>query len=459
MLYDKLKAYSKSGVYPFHMPGHKQKAISDLPYELDLTEIDGFDNLHAPTGCIRDIERKAEFLYNANRAFLLVNGATGGILAAVRAMTSFGDKVLLARNCHKSVYNAVELCGLDPVYIQPDMIEGTDIFGSIDPDMLDKKLTEEPCVNLVIITSPTYEGVCSDMESISLICRRHGAKLLADEAHGAHFPFSDAFPESAIDCGADVSVVSLHKTLPSPTQTALLLTNDKDLEAKLQNELAVFETSSPSYILMSGAEACLNNIDYNSFEEYTNLLDDFYTKAKSLNNFRLLYDLGTMYDHDFGKLVITTYGTNISGTRLAEILRERFAIEVEMAAAHYIIAITSVCDTKEGFDRLYKALSEIDKTVFKTFEAAEIKTPGLPEKRFSPFEARRKAKRTIAFENAAMKTSLDYIYAYPPGIPFIVPGEVITSEMTDYIKKLISSGVNVCSSSVKYPEYIGVADL
>ncbi len=459
MLYDKLKAYSKSGVYPFHMPGHKQKAISDLPYELDLTEIDGFDNLHAPTGCIRDIERKAEFLYNANRAFLLVDGATGGILAAVRAMTSFGDKVLLARNCHKSVYNAVELCGLDPVYIQPDMIEGTDIFGSIDPDMLDKKLTEEPCVNLVIITSPTYEGVCSDIESISLICRRHGAKLLADEAHGAHFPFSDAFPESAIDCGADVSVVSLHKTLPSPTQTALLLTNDKDLEAKLQNELAVFETSSPSYILMSGAEACLNNMDYNSFEEYTNLLDDFYTKAKSLKNFRLLYDLGTMYDHDFGKLVITTYGTNITGTRLAEILRERFAIEVEMAAAHYIIAITSVCDTIEGFDRLYKALSEIDKTVFKTFEAAEIKTPGLPEKRFSPFEARRKAKRTIAFENAAMKTSLDYVYAYPPGIPFIVPGEVITAELTDYIKKLISSGVNVCSSSVKYPEYIGVADL
>ena len=459
MLYDKLKAYSKSGVYPFHMPGHKQKAISDLPYELDLTEIDGFDNLHAPTGCIRDIERKAEFLYNANRAFLLVNGATGGILAAVRAMTSFGDKVLLARNCHKSVYNAVELCGLDPVYIQPDMIEGTDIFGSIDPDMLDKKLTEEPCVNLVIITSPTYEGVCSDIESISLICRRHGAKLLADEAHGAHFPFSDAFPESSIDCGADVSVVSLHKTLPSPTQTALLLTNDKDLEAKLQNELAVFETSSPSYILMSGAEACLNNMDYNSFEEYTNLLDDFYTKAKSLKNFRLLYDLGTMYDHDFGKLVITTYGTNITGTRLAEILRERFAIEVEMAAAHYIIAITSVCDTIEGFDRLYKALSEIDKTVFKTFEAAEIKTPGLPEKRFSPFEARRKAKRTIAFENAAMKTSLDYVYAYPPGIPFIVPGEVITAELTDYIKKLISSGVNVCSSSVKYPEYIGVADL
>ena len=459
MLYDKLKEHSKSGVYPFHMPGHKQQRINDLPYELDLTEIEGFDNLHAPKGCIRDIEIKAQELYNSNRAFLLVNGATGGILAAVRAMTSFGDKVLLARNCHKSVYNAVELCGLDPVYIQPDMVEGTDIFGSIDPILLDKKLTEETDVKLVVITSPTYEGICSDIESISLICRRHGAKLLVDEAHGAHFPFSDAFPESAIDCGADISVVSLHKTLPSPTQTALMLTNDKDLEAKLQNELAVFETSSPSYILMSGAEACLNNIDYNSFEEYTNLLDSFYTKAKSLKNFRLLYDLGTMYDHDFGKLVITTYGTDMSGTRLAEILRERYAIEVEMAAAHYIIAVTSVCDTKEGFDRLYNALSEIDKTIFKTFEAAKIKTPVLPEKRFSPFEARKKNKTMIHFENAAMKISLDYVYAYPPGIPFIVPGEVITSELINYIKKLISDGVNVCSTSEKNPEYIGVADL
>lgn len=458
MLYDKLKKYAESGIYPFHMPGHKQQRINDLPYELDLTEIDGFDNLHAPAGCIRDIELKAQELYNAKHAFLLVNGATCGILAAIRAMTSFSDKVLLARNCHKSVYNAVELCGLDPIYIQPEYVAGTDIFGSISPSDIETRLREEEDIKLVVITSPTYEGVCSDIEYISSVCRRYGAKLLVDEAHGAHFPFGDGFPESAIDCGADVSVVSLHKTLPSPTQTALLLTNEGELENSIRNELAVFETSSPSYLLMTGAEACLNSIDYNSFEEYTHLLDDFYQKAGKLNNLKLLYELGDMYDYDIGKLVVTTYGTNLSGVRLADILRRQYDIEVEMAAENYMIAVTSVCDTKKGFDRLIYALTEIDKTVYVT-PAAEFAPPELPEKGCIPFITRKLTSKTVDFRDSSQNVSLDYIYAYPPGIPFVVPGEAISEELIAHIQKLISSGVNVYSTSSGFPKYIRVADL
>ncbi len=279
MLTKKLKDYAQSGVYPMHMPGHKRHRVGCLPLKMDVTEISGFDNLHHPTGCIREIEQHAARLWQAARAFMLVNGATGGILAAIRAMTRPDDTVVIARNCHRSVYNAVELCGLRPVYYMPDLIDGTDIYGSVYPEMLDMLLQNTANVRLVVITSPTYEGVCSDIDVIAAICHAHGARLLVDEAHGAHFPFHARFPQPAVSCGADAAVTSLHKTLPSPTQTALLLTNDRGLEGELQRQLAVFETSSPSYLLMSGVEDCLTYLEDHSFTEYIDRLDTFYTSS------------------------------------------------------------------------------------------------------------------------------------------------------------------------------------
>ena len=274
MLYDKLKSYKDSGIYPFHMPGHKRNDILNdglLPYEIDLTEIEGFDNLHNACGCIREIEKKAEKLYRVNRAFLLVNGSTGGILSSIRAMTNFGDKIIVTRNCHKSVYNAIELCGLNPEYILPEYDENNGVFTSVSPHKLEELLRENPDTKLVVITSPTYEGVVSDIKAIADICHKNGAMLFVDEAHGAHFPFSEKFPSEAVRCGADVAVVSLHKTLPSFTQTALLLTDNSELSDKLQENLSVFETSSPSYILMSAIENCLDYIseNKNDFEVYT----------------------------------------------------------------------------------------------------------------------------------------------------------------------------------------------
>ena len=464
MLTDKLKDYARSGVYPFHMPGHKRQPIGDLPFELDLTEIDGFDYLHDPQGCIRAVECQAQRLFEAERAFLLVNGATGGILAAVRAMTKPNDKVIVARNCHRSVYHAIELCGLQPVYYLPDPIDGTDIYGSVNPFMLDILLSEHRDAKLVIITSPTYEGVASEIEWIASVCHRSGARLLVDEAHGAHFPFSDAFPKPAIQSGADVSVVSLHKTLPAPTQTALLLTNDASMEPKLQQQLAVFETSSPSYLLMSGIESCLTYIENHSFKEYLLLLNNFYQKAKDLQKLRLLFDpdddsRGNMLEYDIGKLVITTYGTNLTGKALAQLLRERYRIETEMSSAHYVIAMTSVCDTKEGFDRLFDALKEIDNRIqYSEKEICSAMMYEAPEKRFSPCDSWRFEAQNVSPEQAAGKAAMEYIYAYPPGIPYIVPGEAISQSMIAQIRALIKAGVDVTSTSKGLPHMIAVAD-
>lgn len=464
MLFDKLKDYGKSGVYPFHMPGHKRQSINgDLPYEIDLTEIDGFDNLHNPHGCIKAVEDKAQLLYNAKHAYMLVNGATCGIMSAIGALTSRGDRVLIARNCHISVYRAVKLFGLKPEYILPEYAEENGVklpvFGSIFPELIEDKLTQNPDISLVVLTSPTYEGVVSDIKSISEICKKHGARLFVDEAHGAHFPFNRAFPESAVKCGADISVVSLHKTLPSLTQTALLLTNDTDYDSALREQLAIFQTSSPSYVLMSSVESCLDYIsEYSSeFESYIKRLSEFEKSAKALNNLKLLFrEENNVYAYDRGKLVISTIGTSISGTQLAETLRNDYKIETEMSAEDYIIAMTSVCDTDEGFERLISALKTIDSKIKKTENTKEYIKPLLPQKAIEPFECTDKIGKVLDITDCNGKISLEDVFAYPPGIPLIVSGEIITDDIINQVKTLADNNISVQSTLGNAPHKLKV---
>ena len=464
MLFDKLKDYGKSGVYPFHMPGHKRQSINgDLPYEIDLTEIDGFDNLHNPHGCIKAVEDKAQLLYNAKRAYMLVNGATCGIMSAIGALTSRGDRVLIARNCHISVYRAVKLFGLKPEYILPEYAEENGVklpvFGSIFPELIEDKLTQNPDISLVVLTSPTYEGVVSDIKSISEICKKHGARLFVDEAHGAHFPFNRAFPESSVDCGADISVVSLHKTLPSLTQTALLLTNDTDYDSALREQLAIFQTSSPSYVLMSSVESCLDHISENSseFESYIKRLSEFEKSAKALNILKLLFrEDNNVYAYDRGKLVISTIGTSISGTQLAEMLRNDYKIETEMSAEDYIIAMTSVCDTDEGFERLISALKTIDSKIKKAENTKEYIKPLLPQKAIEPFECTDKSGKVLDITDCNGKISLEDVFAYPPGIPLIVSGETVTDDIINQVKALADNNISVQSTLGNAPHKLKV---
>ena len=464
MLFDKLKDYGKSGVYPFHMPGHKRQSINgDLPYEIDLTEIDGFDNLHNPHGCIKAVEDKAQLLYNAKRAYMLVNGATCGIMSAIGALTNRGDRVLIARNCHISVYRAVKLFGLKPEYILPEYAEENGVklpvFGSVSPELIEDKLTQNPDISLVVLTSPTYEGVVSDTKSISEICKKHGARLFVDEAHGAHFLFNSAFPESAVKCGADISVVSLHKTLPSLTQTALLLTNNTEFDNKLREQLAVFQTSSPSYVLMSSVESCLDYISENSseFESYIKRLSEFEKSAKALNNLKLLFrEDNNVYAYDRGKLVISTIGTSISGTQLAEMLRNDYKIETEMSAEDYIIAMTSVCDTDEGFERLISALKAIDKRIEKAENSKNLNLLSLPQKACEPFECTDKSGKVLDITDCNCTISLEDVFAYPPGIPLIVSGEIVTDDIINQVKTLADNNISVQSTLGNAPHKLKV---
>ncbi len=464
MLYDKLKKYSKSGVYPFHMPGHKRNtALSDgtMPYEIDLTEIDGFDNLHNAEGCILEVQNLAEKLYNVKKAFLLVNGATGGILSAVRAMTNRGDKVLVARNSHKSVYNALELCGLTPKYIVPKVDKEFGINCSITPLQAEKAIRENPDAKLLIITSPTYEGVVSDIKEICRIAHLHNVSVLVDEAHGAHFPFSGSFPVEAIQCGADVAVASLHKTLPSLTQTALLLTSNEELINPLAENLAIFETSSPSYVFMSSIEKCLDFCkNTKAFDEYIIRLNSFDEKCRKLKNIKVLcygndnIKNHNFFDFDISKITVSVKGLNINGVQLADKLRNDFKIEPEMVCSDYVLLITTVCDTDEGFARLVNALQIIDSEC----SAKELNYNNLllsqPRIALNPCDCSGKSGEFYRLKNSINKISLEYVWAYPPGIPIVAKGEVITQEIVDTIFMQIKNGINVYSTKGKVPREI-----
>lgn len=464
MLYDKLKMYSESGVYPFHMPGHKRNPMlcdGIMPYEIDLTEIDGFDNLHNAESCILEVQNLAEKLYNVKKAFLLVNGATGGILSAVRAMTNRGDKVIVARNSHKSVYNALELCGLTPKYIVPKVDKQFGINCSITPSQAEKAIRENPDAKLLIITSPTYEGAASDIKEISRIAHLHNVMVLVDEAHGAHFPFSDSFPVEAIQCGADVAVASLHKTLPSLTQTALLLTSNEELINPLAENLAIFETSSPSYVFMSSIEKCLDFCkNTKAFDEYIIRLNSFNEKCRELKNIKVLccgndnIKNHNFFDFDISKITVSVKGLNINGVQLADKLRNDFKIEPEMVCSDYVLLITTVCDTDEGFAKLVNALQIIDSEC----SAKELNYNNLllsqPRIALNPCDCSGKSGDFHLLKNSINKISLEYVWAYPPGIPIVAKGEVITQEIVDTIFMQIKNGINVYSTKGKVPREI-----
>jgi arginine/lysine/ornithine decarboxylase len=373
MLTDKLARYAKGGVYPMHMPGHKRNAEllpPGFPYDIDITEIHGFDDLHDPRGILRETAELAAGLYGSDKAFLLVNGSTVGILATIGAHASRGDKILVSRDCHRSVTNAAALFGLNTVFITPETDDATGIKYSLDPSDVETALKNDPDIKLAVVTSPSYEGVISDISSIAEIVHRRGIPLLVDSAHGAHLDFSGKFRGGAIKAGADVVVMSLHKTLPALTQCSLLHVSsnlaDTDGIARM---LSILQTSSPSYVLMASIDSCLRLLSADKqglFADYERNLGRFNEKMKSMRNlFVLNYGNDTprkgFFALDPGKLVIITKNTALSGAALADTLRTDHKIEVELACPDYAVAMTSICDTPEGFDRLADALIAIDK--------------------------------------------------------------------------------------------------
>lgn len=450
-LYNELKEYASGDSYPFHMPGHKRnirKLECINPYQLDITEIDGFDNLHNPEGILRECLEEAARFYKTKKTYFLVNGSTCGILAAISAATLKNKKILIARNCHVSVYNTVYLRNLQPAYLYSEIIEPFGIQGEIRVEEVEKALCADPQIGTVVIVSPTYDGLVSDIRAIAGVVHSHEAVLIVDEAHGAHFGMHEMFPPSAISLGADLVIQSLHKTLPSFTQTALLhLCSERISSTELERFLSIFQTSSPSYVLMAGIDRCIRMMSTEGkqlFESYAALLLKYRNQMKSLKKIRL-FDGGSTTLSDPSKLLFSVRGCAMTGSGLSEILRLSYGLQMEMASSDYILALSSCMDTEEGFVRLCNALNEID---------LQIKGSDPKEQNEEPLSFRAETVISIkeALESKAVhaepnaltgRISAEFIYLYPPGIPLLVPGERITDSIIKIMKNFLESGLKL----------------
>jgi arginine/lysine/ornithine decarboxylase len=473
-LLDRLKAHAASDSIPMHMPGHKRNTAllgTDLPYNIDITEIEGFDNLHGASGILNEYMEEIADFYGTKRAFYLVNGSTCGILAGIRAATRRGGKIAVARNCHKSIYHAIELFGLESVYLMPELDETFGIHGGISPKSIADTLKDHPDTQLVVLTSPTYEGVVSDIASLAEICHGQGIPLMVDEAHGSHFNYSEHFPTSATALGADIVIQSLHKTLPSLTMTSLAHLNGSLVRPEeMARQLAIFESSSPSYVLMASIDRCFRLLldeGEQLFENYNQRLTDFSEKMKQLQHLKVLchgYDSfekhKTFFHFDQGKILISAQGTGLTGQKLSEMLRSEYHIEMEMAYGDHALAMTSVCDTDAAMAALADALMAIDSTLdSEASEHTQHSGPllfSLPEKQCEIWQALESEKIDCPIESAIGQTAAEYVWAYPPGIPLLVPGERISAEFIHQVHTLLDKGTRVYSDADGLPKNIRI---
>ena len=461
-LYEKLKQYSESDYYGFHMPGHKRNEALfgiGLPYGIDITEITGFDDLHHAEDIIKRAEERAASLYQAEETHFLVNGSTTGILSAILGVTDRGDRILVARNCHKSVYNAIYLNGLQPVYIYPKHEKDLQINGEVLLEDVEKALEENPDIKAVMVVSPTYDGVLSDVEKIAEAVHKRGIPLIVDEAHGAHFGFHPYFPENSNVKGADIVIHSVHKTLPALTQTALIHMNGKIVDReRIRSYLHMLQSSSPSYVLMASIDQCMKMLETEGkelFAIYVQRIEKLRAALKQLKKLEIL----ETENFDRSKFVISVRKTGMTSSELAEILLQKYHLQMEMTAGTYVLAMTTVGDTEEGLERLRTALFEIDEVCREYGKAIDKIENELPRLSlvYTNEETEKKKRgneELLLWKDAVGKISTEYAYVYPPGIPLIVPGEKITQEAADMLYLYRELGFSV--EGIKVENYIGV---
>ena len=483
LLINRLAAYARSDMYPFHMPGHKRRtgpeesfmnSCTDSftnPFAVDITEIEGFDNLHHPEGILKDSMKWAADVYGADQTYYLINGSTGGILAAVCGSVPRGGRILVSRNCHKSVYYGICLNQLKTSYVYPQEIEGLGIQGGITAEDVDRMLNRYMDTQAVLIVCPTYDGIVSDIEAIARIVHRAGLPLIVDEAHGAHFRYDAMFPVSALDLGADVVIQSVHKTLPSLTQTALLHIKCNRPDGgcyadreRIDRYIHMVQSSSPSYVLMASIENSIYQMEQTDTAPYGKQLHRLRRRLGQMRHLRLadtgLIGQAGIRDLDISKIVVSTRGTclypavdgltGFTGAHLDDILRREYHLEMEMCGADYVTAITTVMDSGEGLERLGDALTRIDTQLTD----AGYKPDGRSGNQKSVYsmrcdtamsmgEAMEEKMASVGLEDSAGCISGEFVYIYPPGIPIVAPGEWISRPILEVILEYRDKGLPV----------------
>lgn len=461
-----LREYMDEKTVPFHMPGHKRGKIYkktgvDSLFEdmlaLDTTEVPGVDNLHCPESAVFEAQRLAAEAFGADHSFFLVNGTTSGIYSMIMASANPGDKIIIPRNCHRSVCGAVILGRLVPIYIKPEIDHELGLAMGIKPETVENAINEHKDAKAVVITNPTYYGVCSDLRKIAEIVHKRGMILLVDEAHGSHFCFNKKLPMSALEAGADMTSQSIHKTLTSMTQSSMLHIKSErvDIE-KLKTFLQLVQTTSPSHILLASLDAARFIMQQYGRELLDDVIEWSNWARSEINNIEGCCCLGAdsmgrngAVDFDPTRLTVNFGVSGISGTKIEDILRKDFKIQVEMSDLYNIVAITTIGDNRSDYEIFVNALKRLVGSL-GTGKASFLSVSDLflsQKPSLMPWEAVYCKKEQVDIEQSIGKICGEMIIPYPPGIPVLVPGESISREIYEYLKLCIEQGIKINGAS------------
>lgn len=457
-IYEALENFKRMRIVPFDVPGHKRgrgnpeltEFLGERCVSVDVNSMKPLDNLCHPLSVIRDAERLAADAFGAANAYFMVNGTTSAVQSMVLYACKKGDKIILPRNVHRSAINVLVLCGAVPVYVNPEVDKRLGIALGMSMDMLCKTIGENPDAKAVLINNPTYYGICSDIRSAADMAHRHNMLLLADEAHGTHFSFGENMPVSAMEAGADMSSVSMHKSGGSLTQSSFLLLGPAINEDYMRQVINLTQTTSASYLLLSSLDISRRNLALNGREifgkttdiaEYTrgeiNNIGDYYAFSKELVNGN------SIYDFDLTKLSVHTLDVGLAGIEIYDILRDEYDIQIEFGDIGNILAYISVGDRKRDVERLVSALAEIRRR-FKRPKTGMLTQEYIsPVVAQTPQEAFYAEKEQLPLDDTVGRICSEFVMSYPPGIPILAPGEMITKDIIEYIKYAKDKGCSM----------------
>jgi len=470
-LFSALKKHAAANPVQFHIPGHKKglgtdkefrEFIGDNALSIDLINIAPLDDLHQPTGVIEEAQKLAADAFGADHTYFSVQGTSGAIMTMVMSVCSPGDKIIVPRNVHKSVMSAIIFSGAKPVFVSPAQDANLGIDHGITSSSVRRALERHPDAKAVLVINPTYFGVCAHLKDIVDLAHSYHVPVLVDEAHGVHIHFHEELPMSAMQAGADMAATSVHKLGGSMTQSSVLNINTKNglvSPNRVQTIISMLTTTSTSYLLLASLDTARRNLALHGREMVQQSLEMAHYLRQETNKIPGLYSFGeeilgseAAYDLDPTKVTIHVRHLGITGYETENWLREHYNVEVELSDMYNILCIITPGDTQESIETLLTALRSLSECYYKENNANEliVKIPEIPQLSLIPRDAFYADTEVIPFRESAGRIIAEFIYVYPPGIPILLPGEVISQSNIDYIVDHVEVGLPVKGPEDRY---------
>ena len=470
-IYEALERFRRNRIVPFDVPGHKRgrgnpelvELLGQQCVGIDVNSMKPLDNLCHPVSVIREAEELAAEAFGAAYAFLMVGGTTSSVQSMVLSVCKKGDKIILPRNVHRSVINALVIGGAIPVYVNPDMDSRLGIALGMKVSQVERAVRENPDAVAVLVNNPTYYGICSDLRRIVALAHAHGMKVLADEAHGTHFYFGENMPVSAMAAGADMASVSMHKSGGSLTQSSFLLTGESMNPGYVRQIINLTQTTSASYLLLASLDISRRNLALRGREEFAKVMALAQYAREEINQISGYYAYteelvngDSIYDFDKTKLTVNTLGIGLAGIEVYDILRDEYDIQAELGDIANILAYISIGDRRREIERLVSAMAEIRRKYRKDSAGMFTQEYIDPKVVISPQSAFYAEKESLRIQATEGRVCSEFVMCYPPGIPILAPGEQITPQILSYIQYAKRKGCSMTGPEDPAIEHLNV---